>query len=428
MNNFNGQINISRDLRQNKQTVIGKYDLTDILFLFMGISIAIIVAYVLGFSEIKIFDEFTAIIISLIPMILIISLGFRKVAGMRQIDYIRMRQIDKRSNVRIITKNDRLNNGDKYLIPLEIKDDYLDEFLNEFLSIDNIKRIQIRYERNRVIAILDKRYSNKEYESENLFLELYSKFYRHKGIKYLASEEIYLLETLKNLKFINKNSKGNKQLTYKKDNMAHDPDIDKLYLELKRVLNKNVVKDKSNIYDEFPNESYLEIVTNTNIKDIIKNLLLLRLKIKQGIFFIKKAIRLKINQFRDKYQRYVSIENIVNSLSSSIDLNNKELNTENLLKYEIYMLHIYKNESYKDFIKEIKKYVDVISYYKKDDEQIYLNTYLIVKKDEKSIELVNEVLNKYSVIVNRLTKHQNLGVASVSYLMTNLVNAYRVYK
>ena len=428
MNNFNGQINISRDLRQNKQTVIGKYDLTDILFLFMGISIAIIVAYVLGFSEIKIFDEFTAIIISLIPMILIISLGFRKVAGMRQIDYIRMRQIDKRSNVRIITKNDRLNNGDKYLIPLEIKDDYLDEFLNEFLSIDNIKRIQIRYERNRVIAILDKRYSNKEYESENLFLELYSKFYRHKGIKYLASEEIYLLETLKNLKFINKNSKGHKQLTYKKDNMAHDPDIDKLYLELKRVLNKNVVKDKSNIYDEFPNESYLEIVTNTNIKDIIKNLLLLRLKIKQGIFFIKKAIRLKINQIRDKYQRYVSIENIVNSLSSSIDLNNKELNTENLLKYEIYMLHIYKNESYKDFIKEIKKYVDVISYYKKDDEQIYLNTYLIVKKDEKSIELVNEVLNKYSVIVNRLTKHQNLGVASVSYLMTNLVNAYRVYK
>ena len=428
MNNFNGQINISRDLRQNKQTVIGKYDLTDILFLFMGISIAIIVAYVLGFSEIKIFDEFTAIIISLIPMILIISLGFRKVAGMRQIDYIRMRQIDKRSNVRIITKNDRLNNGDKYLIPLEINDDYLDEFLNEFLSIDNIKRIQIRYERNRVIAILDKRYSNKEYESENLFLELYSKFYRHKGIKYLASEEIYLLETLKNLKFINKNSKVHKQLIYTKEDVTHDLDIDKLYLDLKRVLDKNVVKEKSNIYDEFPNESYLEIVMNTNIKDIKKNLLLLGLKIKQGIFFIKKVIRLKINQFRDKYQRYVSIDNIVNSLSSSIDFNNKELDIENLIKYEIYMLHIYKNESYKDFIKEIKKYVDVISYYKKDDEQIYLNTYLIVKKDEKSIELVNEVLNKYSVIVNRLTKHQNLGVASVSYLMTNLVNAYRVYK
>ena len=49
MNSFNGQINISRDLRQNKQTVLGKYDLTDIMFLVFGVGIAIVFAYLVGF-------------------------------------------------------------------------------------------------------------------------------------------------------------------------------------------------------------------------------------------------------------------------------------------------------------------------------------------------------------------------------------------
>ena len=118
-NSFNGQINISRDLRQNKQTVIGRYDLTDIVFLSLGIGIAIVVAYILGFSPIKVVDEFTAIIISIAPMVFIISYGFKRVAGMRKIDYVRMKAIDKKSKYRENRKIDKSLIGEKYLVGFE---------------------------------------------------------------------------------------------------------------------------------------------------------------------------------------------------------------------------------------------------------------------------------------------------------------------
>ena len=113
---FNGQINISRDLRKNKQVVIGKYDIIDIIFLLLGFLVAIIVSYLLGFSQLKIMDEFSGILISIFPMLLIISLGFKRTAGIRQFNYIRMKYIDKKSRIRFNRNIVRSKEGEKYIL------------------------------------------------------------------------------------------------------------------------------------------------------------------------------------------------------------------------------------------------------------------------------------------------------------------------
>ena len=208
MINFNGQINISRDLRQNKQTVIGKYDLTDIAFLGLGLGIAIIVAYLLGFSPVKVVDEFTAIIISIAPMILIISFGFKRVAGIRKIHFMRMMSIDKKSKYRFNRKKDKSQAGEKFLAGFEIDRRYINKYINKFLSYDNLLVLSVRYIRDveinkqRIYFILDLRYK----QGESIFEDIVNKFMLNDEIKALSIDDIYKLEENNRLKFETKNN------------------------------------------------------------------------------------------------------------------------------------------------------------------------------------------------------------------------------
>lgn len=208
MSNFNGQINISRDLRKNKQVVIGKYDLIDIMFLGLSIGAAIIVAYLLGFSPIKVVDEFTAIIISIVPMVLILSFGFKRVAGIRKINFMWMKSIYKKSKYRFNRKSDKSQFGEKFLAGFEIDRRYVNKYINKFLSYNNLSLLSVSYikdievNKHRIYFILDLRYK----KGKSIFEDIVNKFTLNNEIKALTANDIYKLEEDNRLRFENKNN------------------------------------------------------------------------------------------------------------------------------------------------------------------------------------------------------------------------------
>ena len=183
---FNGQINISRDLRLNKQTVIGKFDLTDIIFLSVGITVAILVSYILGFSPLKMMDELTAIFISLIPMSIILSFGFRRVAGMRQFEFIRMQQIDKKSKFRVNRIKGDVKKSDDFIVCVESEKRHVNKYLKIFLDYENLKLLSIRYLKDKVIYLLDLEYK----DVNNIFYDIVKKFSLNNELKSIPVEKI----------------------------------------------------------------------------------------------------------------------------------------------------------------------------------------------------------------------------------------------
>ena len=340
MSNFNGQINISRDLRQNKQTVIGKYDLTDIAFLGLGISIAIIVACFLGFSPIKIVDEFTAIIISIAPMILIISFGFKKVAGIRKINFMRMKSIDKKSKYRFNRKADKTQIGERFLTGFEIDRRHVNKYINKFLSYENLSLLSVRYvkdnetNKNKIYFILDLRYK----KGESIFNDVVNKFTLNNEIRALSADDIYKLEEDNKLRF--ENGKRKK---------------------------------------------------------------------------IKKTNKLFIKQSKEDAKE-IDVYKSVNKT------------------YKILMLNLYDIKVYRKFINIVKRYADVICYFKREGKTKFVNTFLVVEDEIKKgkkltkLEKVEKLSDEYCIILDRLVREQKAGELSTSYLLTNPLNHYRVYK
>ena len=345
-NIFNGQINISRDLRKNKQVVIGKYDLTDIIFLLLGFGTAIIVAYFLGFAPFKVMDEFLAIIIAIFPMLLIISLGFKRTAGIRQFNYLIMKSIDKKSRVRFNRRFDNTQKGDKFIVGFLIDRKYVNKYLNKFLSYDNQSLLQVRWtkdigtNKNNIYFLLDLRYEN----YDDVFIDLMDKFSFNKELIGLSYEELNNLQKDIDLRFENRNKK--------------EP--------IKNLIIKKLLNKKN---------------THESIIDEKENF--------------------------DKYK-------------------NK--------KYKIYMLNIYDIKVYKKFINTVKRYCDVICYFKRDGKKKYVSTFLLIEDEIKKgkkltkLEKLENLCMELGIIVDKLSNDQVAGRNAVSYLMTNPFNNYRVYK
>lgn len=299
---FNGQINVSRDLRQNKQVIIGKYDGLDIIFLSVALFTSIITAYLLGFYF-KLVNEFLSIVIALVPLTIIISFGFRKTAGMRQVFYVLMNLMYKRSKVREnrIYDNNTKRTGNKYLVMIRMKQKSINKYIKKYLKFDNLDRLQVRWTK-------DKRKK--------------------------ASEVHFVLE-----------------FTYNK------------------------------------NESIMS--------DMIKKFLLNK-----------------------------EFEGI---LVEEIESYEKELENDK----KVFMLSLYDKKIYKEFVNKVKKYCDVVSYFKKSGKKIYVNTFLLMENESrkgKRLAKEDKVLikcNEYKVLVDELSKEQKLAKYAVSYLMTNKYNAYR---
>lgn len=304
---FNGQINISRDLRLNKQTVIGKFDLTDIIFLSVGILVAILISYILGFSLLKMMDELTAIFISLIPFSLILSFGFRRVAGMRQFEFIRMQQINKKTKFRVNRIKGDVKKSDDFIVCAESEKRHVNKYLKIFLDYENLKLLSIRYLKDRVIYLLDLEYK----DVNNIFYDIVEKFSLNNELKSIPVEKM---------------------------------------------------KEQEDILD--------------------------------------KMIR-----------------------------NNEVV---------VYMLNIYNPKNYRIFIEKAKSYATVLQYFKIIEKVKYVNTFLIIDKEEykgkinknkiTKIEQVENLCNEYEIVLDRLNKEQNASREAISYLMTNPFNAYRVYR
>lgn len=299
---FNGQINVSRDLRQNKQTVIGKYDGLDIIFLSIALFTSIITAYLLGFYF-KIIDEFVSVAIALIPLTLIISLGFRKTAGMRRVFYILMNLMYKRSKVRenrIYEKNTR-RAGNRYLVMLRMEPKSINKYIKKCLKYDNLNRLQVRMTKDK----------NRKLSEIHFVLELiYSK-------------------------------------------------------------NESIMSDMIKKF------SLNEVFTGISVEET--------------------------------------------------EIYEKELGNDR----KIFMLNLYDKKIYKEFINKVKKYCEVVCYFKKVDKKIYVNTFLLIENEKrkgKRLTKEDKVLtkcNEYKVLVDELSKEQKSAKYAVSYLMTNKYNAYR---
>lgn len=299
---FNGQINVSRDLRQNKQVIIGKYDGLDIIFLSVALFTSIITAYLLGFYF-KLVNEFLSIVIALVPLTIIISFGFRKTAGMRQVFYILMNLMYKRSKVREnrINEINTKRTGEKFLVILKMKHKSINKYIKKYLKYDNLDRLQVRWTRDK----------NKKLSVIHFVLEF----------------------------------------TYTK------------------------------------NESIMS--------DMIKKFLL--------------------------NDEFIGIP------VEEIEIYEKELEKDK----KVFMLSLYDKKIYKEFVNKVKKYCDVVSYFKKSGKKTYVNTFLLIENEKrkgKRLTKEDKVLtkcNEYKVLVDELSKEQKLAKYAVSYLMTNKYNAYR---
>ena len=299
---FNGQINVSRDLRQNKQTVIGKYDGLDIIFLSVALFTSIITAYLIGFYF-QLIDEFASVAIALIPLTLIISLGFQKTAGMRRAFYILMCLMYKRSKVRAnkIYEKDTKRIDNKYLVMLRMKHKTVNKYIKKYLKYNNIDRLQVRWTKD-------------------------------------------------------KNRK-----------------LNEIHFVLEFTYNKN--------------ESIMS----------------------------------------DMIQRFLLNQEFEGISVEEVEIYEKELERDK----KVFMLNLYDKKIYKEFINKVKKYCDVVCYFKKVDKKIYVNTFLSVeneiRKGKRSTKEDKVLIkcNEYKVLLDELSKEQKSAKYAVSYLMTNKYNAYR---
>ena len=89
-NEFDGTIYISSNIKDNKNTIIGKFDLRELLFLLIAGVVGIIALSIL-IAVLGIKNVFVVFIVLAVLEIPIITLGFLKLYNIPAIDYIKMK-------------------------------------------------------------------------------------------------------------------------------------------------------------------------------------------------------------------------------------------------------------------------------------------------------------------------------------------------
>ena len=315
MNNiFNGQINISRDLRENKKTIIGKYDLEDLIFIIVAVGISIFISYYIGFY-LRIIDEYFAIIISLIPMIIILGLGFKEKAGMRYIDYIKLQlysyKTKNRTNQNISHSIDSLN---EYVFSvLKTREVYsYRNIIAFFLNNTYIKSIKIRIVNDMYIIYIKYNYDAKKFIKEYKKNKLINILEKNIGIKRL-------------IKIVNNNINDifNNDFKHRILNI-NDLNIDYMPKCIKNVLNE-YEKNNLEIYNEVRskvNEKFICMVHLYNPNEYEKIINKLLLKYEVIVYAEKKENKAFVNTFiLSNYNDYINLNNecreynvVINSL------------------------------------------------------------------------------------------------------------------
>lgn len=121
-NEFTETINISSNIRDNKNTIIGKFDLKDILFILIAGVVGIAVLSVL-LVALSIRNMFLILIVLALFEVPIVTLGFLKLHNIPVLDYIKMKnKSDNKSYRKQILKKIK-SKADKYVVTICIVDE-----------------------------------------------------------------------------------------------------------------------------------------------------------------------------------------------------------------------------------------------------------------------------------------------------------------
>ena len=208
---FDGSINISSNIKANKNTIIGKFDFRDLMYItvaiVVGILIISILVVLLPFTNI--FIIFLILALFEIP---IISIGFMNIYNMKLIDYIKM--IDKSDNKPYRRQTiRRKQDKDYYIIPLVLTNEDIGSALKDIeLVLVELKKY-IKFENQYEIKIFNKSIILLIKIKESKFVD-YAGLFRflreNRDIKYISNDDIKIYSLyLSSLIFIDK--KYNKQ-------------------------------------------------------------------------------------------------------------------------------------------------------------------------------------------------------------------------
>lgn len=269
-NEFDGTINISSNIKDNKNTIIGKFDLRELLFLLIAGVVGIIALSILiGLLAIKsIFIVFVVLAIIEIP---IITLGFLKLYNIPAVDYIKMKAKSDNSTYRKQVHKVKKDKNDKYLMSFAVEYNFeeLEEVINKIHSFISFKKIELKIMFNMIYLTIDVR-EDFDIDYSNLFDYLRVR----KDIKYISYEDIKNYETyIKSLKFIDKNyaKKQLKEINKTKEQL----DKIKPFKECNgryNYLTNRIIESKENefikVYKFILYESPLDLNVFNELKDI----------------------------------------------------------------------------------------------------------------------------------------------------------------
>ena len=222
-NEFTETINISSNIRDNKNTIIGKFDLKDILFILIAGVVGIGVLSVM-LVALSIRNMFLILIVLALFEVPIVTLGFLKLHNIPVLDYIKMKnKSDNKSYRKQILKKIK-SKADKYLLTIcidnvgaretrpyeesqsctgELREPQIDrseQVINDLYEIIYYKNIEIKILFNKIYLTI---------EVEDLSKVHYDKLFDYlrinKDIKYISNVDISNFEIyINSLKFLNK--------------------------------------------------------------------------------------------------------------------------------------------------------------------------------------------------------------------------------
>ncbi|MBR0038807.1 MAG: PrgI family protein [Lachnospiraceae bacterium] len=226
-NEFTETINISSNIRNNKNTIIGKFDLKDILFILIAGVVGIGVLSVM-LVALSIRNMFLILIVLALFEVPIVTLGFLKLHNIPVLDYIKMKnKSDNKSYRKQILKKIK-SKADKYVVTICIVDERariarpygvaygthpysmgelyepqyngLEQVMNDLYTIMPYKNIELKILFSKVYLTI---------EVEDLSKVLYDKLFDYlrinKDIKYISNVDISNFGIyINSLKFLDK--------------------------------------------------------------------------------------------------------------------------------------------------------------------------------------------------------------------------------
>lgn len=198
-NEFSETINISSNIKDNKKTIIGRFDLKDILFILIAGVVGIGVLSVL-LVVLSIRNMFVILLVLALFEVPIVTLGFLKLHNIPVLDYIKMKNKSDNKSYRKQIVRRKESKVDKYILGFAVNFSQLEEVANTLHKFIPYENIGLKIEFNKVFLVVEVK------ESFNINYEgLFNYLIPSNTIKFISYEDIKNYETyINSLKFTNK--------------------------------------------------------------------------------------------------------------------------------------------------------------------------------------------------------------------------------